>query len=366
MKKIITLVLMAILWFGLSSCLKINENLNKLEIIGKVCEKENELDWKKCEWNYVWWAAMNFAWNELKENILKENVILDTKDKDALELVKKLNNSIVTKNILDEKSYYIKSGYGQGTVDLINKESKEKFPEKSFWDLNIQLNPKDIISYAYFYKKVEYKEPFYKTDIYFKWKFYKWFKADNDEQRKNVKILNYENDDKFIVKLNLKDNSDELILVKWYNMNSPIEAIKEINKYDKKDLKNLEYNDTYHDYFKAPNIKLNYKRKYKTIIWKKLLNKILVKQCLKKNLPKNCYEIYAMFENIKFDMDNKWAKVENEAIETEDLTENIKPIPQYKERNFYLNKDYWIIMKRTNNKIPYFILWVKNWNLMQK
>jgi hypothetical protein len=75
---------------------------------------------------------MNFAWNELKENILKENIILDTKDEKALELTKKLNNSIITKNILDEESYYIKSGYGQETVDIINKESKNKFPKKSF------------------------------------------------------------------------------------------------------------------------------------------------------------------------------------------------------------------------------------------
>ena len=111
---------------------------------------------------------MNFAWNELKENILKENVILDTKDKKALKLTDKLNNSIITKNILDEESYYIKSGYGQKTIDIINKESKEKFPKKSFKDLEITLEDKDIISYAYFFKEVEYKEPFKETKVYFK------------------------------------------------------------------------------------------------------------------------------------------------------------------------------------------------------
>jgi uncharacterized sporulation protein YeaH/YhbH (DUF444 family) len=75
-----------------------------------------------------------------------------------------------------------------------------------------------------------------------------------------------------------------------------------------------------------------------------------------------------MFENIKFKMDNKWAKVENEAvflwvmITSVSLPEEIK----YIERNFYLNKNYWIIMKRKNSNIPYFILWVRDWNLMQK
>jgi hypothetical protein len=111
---------------------------------------------------------MNFAWNDLKENILKENVILDTEDKKALELTEKLNNSIITKNVLDSESYYIKSGYGQKTVDLINKESKQKFPKKSFKDLKLNLNDEDIISYAYFYKEVEYKEPFDEKTVSFK------------------------------------------------------------------------------------------------------------------------------------------------------------------------------------------------------
>lgn len=371
MKKIIILIALVIL---LNSCGKtelsvVNENLNKLEITGKVCEKNNEVDWRKCEWNYVWWSAMNFAWNELKENILKENIILDTKDEKALELNDKLNNTIITKNILDEKSYYIKSGYGQETVDLINKESKNKFPEKSFWDLKIKLKEKDIISYAYFYKAVEYKEPFEEKTVYFKWKWYKWFKTNNDGQRKNVKILNYEDDNKFIVKLNLKDNSDELILVKWYDMNSPEEAIKSVDTYNKTNLKTLEYNDTYHDFFETPNIKLDYHRDYEIMIKKKLLNKVLIEQCIKDNLPENCYEIGEMFENIKFDMDSKWAKVENEAVIS--IVENTAiimdmDIPKYKIRNFYLSDNYWIIMKRKNSNIPYFVLWVKDWNLMEK
>ncbi len=332
-------------------------SLNNLEITGKICDKENEVDWDKCEWNYVWGAAMNFAWNELKENILKENIILDTQDEKALELTKKLNYSIISKNILNEESYYIKSGYWQKTVDIINKESKEKFPKKSFWDLRLELKDKDIISYAYFYKKVEYKVPFEEKNVNFKWKEYKWFEAWNDKQRKNVKILNYENDDKFIIKLALKDDSDELILVKWYDMENPNEAIKKINKYDKENLKNLEYSDVYHDFFEVPNIKLNYHRGYKYMIWKKLWNKNFLD-----------YEIAQMFEDIKFNMNYKWAKVENQAVIAMQMTsawpwfnEKIK----YKTRYFHLNKNFWVIMKRKNSDIPYFILWISNWNLMQ-
>ena len=55
---------------------------------------------------------MNLAWTELSENIIKDKIQLATDDKTALEMVEKLNNSVFTKKDLDEKSYYIKSGYG--------------------------------------------------------------------------------------------------------------------------------------------------------------------------------------------------------------------------------------------------------------
>ncbi len=103
---------------------------------------------------------MNLAWNELNENILHEKLQLNTSDKTALEMVEKLNNAPFSKNDLDEKSYYIKSGYGQKTIDEINRESKKKLPSKSFSDLNIKLTSKDIISYAYFLKEIEYKSMF--------------------------------------------------------------------------------------------------------------------------------------------------------------------------------------------------------------
>jgi hypothetical protein len=142
-------------------------------------------------------------------------------------------------------------------------------------------------------------------------------------------------------------------------MNSPEEAIKEIDKYNKKNLKTLEYNDTYHDFFETPNIKLDYHRDYKVMIKKRLLNKVLVEECRKDNLQDNCYQISKMYENIKFDMDNKGAKVENEAVIS--MVEKSAviidmDIPKYKVRNFYLSDNYWIIMKRKNSNIPYFVL----------
>lgn len=297
--------------------------------------------------NYVWGGAMNLAWTELAENIIKEDIQINTKDKVALEIVLKLNDAPFSKKDLDEESYYVKSGYGQKTVEEINHESKKKFPSKSFGDLKMDLSPTDIISYAYFLKEVEYETKFEKDDISFNGQKVKGFIADNKAQRKNVKIIKYENDDKFIIKLQLKDKSDELILVKGYDMTNPQTVVEEINKNNNKYLSTIGKSDK----FKAPKLHLDHHRDYIELIGKYLSNQGF-----------SDYFIAQMFENIKFDMDEKGARVENEALIVMIKSAVMEP---EKPKNFILDKPYWVVMKRADSQNPYFILGVNNVELME-
>ncbi len=299
--------------------------------------------------NYVWGGAMNLAWNETNENILHEKLQLKTDDKIALEMAEKFNNPIFTKNDLDDKSYYIKSGYGQTTVETINKESKNKFPNKSFDDLKMELSPMDIISYAYFLKEVEYKAVFEKKDVSFDGQKVKGFYAKEKSQRDNVKIIRYESDDKFIVSLQLKDESDQLILAKGYDMTNPQTVVNEINQNNKGYLSTIGESDR----FEAPKLHLDHHRDYVELIKKYLANKGFEK-----------YLIAQMFENIKFDMDEKGARVENEAAIA--MVPTALPGKQEKPKNFILDKPYWVAMQRKNSQNPYFILGVKNTELMEK
>jgi len=299
--------------------------------------------------NYVWGGAMNLAWNELNENILHEKLQLNTDDDTALEMVVKLNDAPFSKSDLDEKSYYVKSGYGQSTVDEINRESKKKFPAKSFGDLTITLSPKDIISYAYFLKEVEYETMFKKNDILFKSQKVEGFIADNEAQRENVKIIKYQNDDKFIIKLQLKNKNDELFLAKGYDMKNPQTVVDEINQNNKKNLSTIGESDK----FKAPKLHLDHHRDYVELIGKWLSNEDF-----------SDYFIAQMFENIKFDMDEKGAKVENEAVIAIPLGA-AGPSKKPKIKNFILDKPYWVIMKRADSQNPYFILGVNNVELME-
>lgn len=296
--------------------------------------------------NYVWAGAMNLAWNELNETILHEKLKLNSKDKVALQMVEALNNPIFTKNDLDEKSYYIKSGYGQKTVTVINKESRKKFPNKSFEDLSLKLSDTDIISYAYFLKETEYKNVFEKGIVSFNGIKVQGFMTANKTQRDNVKVLSYENDDKFIIRLQLKDDSDYLILAKGYPSDNPQSLIKEINASNKVELKSLNSNDI----FSAPAVRLSHYREYRELINKSLLNKGF-----------ESYQIQKMFENIKFNMDEKGARVENEAVIVLGKSLNID---DEKPRKFELNKAFWVVMQRKGSPNPYFLLGINNTELM--
>jgi hypothetical protein len=289
--------------------------------------------------NYIWAGAMNLAWNELVQNILHDEVKLNTNKQDSLKIARKLNKSVFSKNDLDTESYYVKSGYGQKTVDLINLESRQKFPNKSFADLDLRLTNNDIISYAYLLKKVKYKTTFTEKKIKFINEDVQGFYAKNSEEKENIKIVKYWDDTKFIIKIQLQDNQDEIFLAKGFTNSSPKEVVNNINE---DNLQSLDKDDI----FAMPKLHLNYQREYTEIIGIPLANKGFEN-----------YFIQKMFENIKFDMDQMGARVENEAVIVPIFGSAYEP---KKVKEFILDQPFWVIMKRSNSQNPYFILGINN------
>jgi len=301
----------------------------------------------ECKGNYVWGGAMNLAWDELNDNILHEKLRLSTDDQRALEMVDIFNRSPFTKNDLDEKSYYVKSGFGQITVDIINKESRQKFPSKSFKDLNEKIGPTGIISYAYFLKVVEYWTKFEEKNVIFEHKQVKGFYADGINQHRNVRVLKYWDDDRFIVSLKLKADGDELFIAKGFDANKPQEIVHEISKYNSAILPSISSSDL----FEMPKLHLQHHRDYIELTDKLLANNGFTQ-----------YSIFRMYENIKFDMDHRGARVENEAVIT---SRGAGGKPQIT-RRFIMDKPFWVVMKRKDSQHPYFLLGVKNTELMEK
>lgn len=107
---------------------------------------------KTAQGNYVWGGALTLAWAELRDKFAKEPIALQSEDPDVLGLVHNFNNAKICKDDVDPSSYYICSGYGNETIRKINKEVREKFPQKTTDPLKESLPPEGIISYAYLFK----------------------------------------------------------------------------------------------------------------------------------------------------------------------------------------------------------------------
>ncbi len=300
--------------------------------------------------NYIWGGAMNLAWNELTGSIIHEKLKLKTTDKQALTITEKLNNPVFTKRDLDEASYYIKSGYGQKTVEMINRECREKFPSKSFKDLGMKLNETDIISYAYFLKEVKYENDFEKRNMSFNKEKVEGFTGNG-----SVYVVEYQDADHFVVGIQLKDEEDQIFLAKGYPMDKPDEVVARLSKKYSTD---SSFPDRYGtmlqggDVFKAPMLHLDYTHSYEDMINKTLDNKQFSQ-----------YMIKIMQEKIKFDMDEKGARVENEAvIVVGDIM--APPNTKYVPKVMILDKPYWVVMVRADSFNPYFILGVNNTSIM--
>lgn len=295
--------------------------------------------------NYVWAGAMHLAWTELCESIVKEAIAMHTTDETVLSLIEAFNKPIFSKKDLAEDCYYVRSGFGNATVRQINQESKAKFPSKTLADLLEDLSESGVIAYAYFLKKFSYAVAFEKHDWFcFQEHQVKGFYAINSKQRDNIEILNYWDDDKFIVRLLSADQKDEIILCKGFDQDTPIEAYQNV----------LTYQNTHarlgeHDGFSMPEIHLNLHRKYTDLLGIPFKNKGF-----------EGYFISAMFENIKLDIDYEGARAENEAVIV--MSRGLGP----RGLNLVLDEPFWLLMKQTNSDVPYVIVGVNNTEFMVK
>ena len=296
--------------------------------------------------NYVWGAAMNLCWTGLCETVIKAPLELNTTDEAALATTAALNQPVFSSADLDKPSYYIRAGFGPETVRQINREVKAQFPEKSFSDISDDLSEKDIIAYAYFYKKLAYAIPFLRQNVMFNGQPVQGFSA-SDRQKSAIEILDYQSDTKFIIRLKLQQQEEELILAKGYDTQHPAEVLTAIHRLPERHTGE----PGEHDHFRMPLLSMRFRRDYKEMMGRQLKNKDFTE-----------YFIGLMYENIAFELDETGVKVENEAVIM--MPRGAAPV-QVKHRYFYLDQPFWVILKRKTSPNPYFLLGVRNTSIMK-
>jgi hypothetical protein len=277
-----------------------------------------------------------FAWEEVRKQI-NTPLIISEEDKDLL----LVNNSKSYLNVLKYNEYSVS---GEIDGDLIRARA-EFYKSLS---LKTKLNSYD--------NKLAFKGvPVAAFGVHVN---------DDYEQLKTVRIVYYKDDNNFIIKLLPKDKQHEIILFKtdkvFHSMIEMNEEILRLSAIGKEERKNEKINWRYYfstgeDEVVIPKFNFNIETNYSTLegnIFK---------------TTKQEYRILKAWQRTAFLLDENGAEIESEAefeayAEEEEEVEKEEPSP----KKMIFDKDFLLLLKRTDSQNPYFGLWVVNTELMMK
>lgn len=301
--------------------------------------------------NTIWFGSFQLAWNEFMDNIIGEEVKFENEES---ALLKELNKKAFTKDMLNEKDYYIK-------VDRTTPELKETIindleKKFNFTDKNIlnNINFKNKENYYTIYsmlnKKFEFLLPFDKVEqdtfknSQDKFEYFGIKSGSDEKLNDNVNVLFYD-DKEFAISLNTKEN-EEIILYR-IDTNDTFENIyKEIKQKSNSYTGDKKFNNG--DKLKIPIIDLN-----TSIYYKELCNKYI-------SGTGGMYITNAI-QNICFNLDRFGGNVVSESH-----IENVYYSDYDKKRLFYFTDKFFLFLKEKDKDMPYMALVVDNNEILKK
>ena len=284
--------------------------------------------------NSIYCVTLLHAWEEIR-NLINRPLIISEEYNDLL----LLNNSKSFINVLKSDEYT-----AIGTIDGDLISAKAEF-NKSL-PFEIKLN-----SYN---NKLKFKG---KPVSSFGVNYY-----DSYEQLKNVRIIYYQNDDNFIIKLLPKDKKHEIILFKtdkiFHSIAEMNEEILTLSKIGKDECKNgkLQWKywfSTNEDEVVIPKFNFNIETNYANLEGKTF------------KTTAQDYKIATAWQRTAFLLDESGAEIESEAVaEAACVEEEEEKYEKPHPKKMIFDKDFLILLKRTDSQNPYFGLWVANTELM--
>lgn len=299
--------------------------------------------------NIIYCSSFQLAWNEFEDNLIKDKLKLDGNPEMALQLDKRLTD----KSDLSEKDYFVMSGYAKDNiVDKINKGLQEKFKDQAP-KVNEQLQPNDIMAYAYLYKNLEFKDEFESLTepLNFGGTNVKAFgitenSVKTEAMAKQVKVLYYKDPYDFVIKLASKSDNDELILAKLEPEDNLLKTINAVNSRIKSGKETGLLND---ETLRIPKFSFDITHNFSELEGRTILNKGF-----------EGYFISKAQQDTKFVLDERGAILKSEAKMAAKISAPLMT------RSFIFDKPFLILMKEKNAKEPYFALWVQTPELMVK
>ncbi len=341
----------------------------------------------------VWVPTFQLCWNEFINLIGTPKVeYVEGNPK----LAEELNKQKFIKDDLNPDDYYI--GVGKQTLKLkrsIEKGIWDKFKEKSdilgqfkFPDISDDKTNKWFI-YSMLLKKFPFIAQFDNLpNDYFnkietqKYKYFGFMKdvkfqdRDSDENKDKlegtIESLFYANDNDFALKITDKTDKEEMILY-LTDSNASFEQI--YSEIKEKSLKKKEYtqNRTKDDLQKHPNAIISFVNYYKipylhidrTMDFDELAMKEIKGKDYKNN-PKDIWVILKTLQTVKFDMNNKGARLKSEAAlrVADKIAMYVEKI--YLENFYYFDRPFVLFLKEKGKDKPYFAVRIKDGKYLVK
>ncbi|GAB1401877.1 hypothetical protein MASR1M68_07880 [Elusimicrobiota bacterium] len=300
--------------------------------------------------NLIYCSTFQLAWNVLWDGLIKEPIKLSGTPK----IQNMLNERLTNKEDISDNACIAMVGFeADGIVQKIDDALLKKFNNKKGCGIKLS-NPSDFLAYSYLFKNLEFKNKFEDLNnnpVFFKNETkVKTFgiKEYSYETAKQVKILDYTDDNNFILKLESKSENDEIILAKI----EPKETLLSTVDYVLQQIKNTKPMGLGpQDILQIPKFDFDILKEYSELTNRDFLNK---------NFRE--YFIAKAFQGIKFKLDEKGVVLESYAgiigVKSVHMNNDIKRL--------IFDKPFLFCLKEKNAKYPYFVMWVDNAELMLK
>jgi len=349
MKKIILLLLVCFLAMGCAFKRQpklnlVSEGIDVLPVMSSESNYENRL----------WVGTFQLVWNDLMDELIKGPVEFYA---GTPQIVHDLNKQDFKVDYLSDASYYKK--FGKVSVDLKNEiESalKEKFNEKSDILNNFNWTPEKgkYLFYAMLKKDFKFLKAFDKLEMENfgasgeKVQYFGINSKTDEEVHENVRVLFYNSDSDFAVKL-LTQQDDYVYLYRTDDNKNFEQFYNDMNE------KSKVYDGAKYfaerDRLKVPDIKLYQNKSFKEVCNKQIKNTDL--------------EISDAIETVDFKMNNEGVKLKSEAAIMTKCTA-MPPEFQKPPRYFYFNDKFVLFLQEKGKSKPYFALRVSDVALINK
>ncbi len=307
--------------------------------------------------NVIYCSTFQIAWNMMQDSIIKEDILLEGNP----EIARMLNKQLSTSADISEDCYVAMVDFlTQEFLDQINLVLKEKFGDQAPPEVVEDIHPglPTFFAYAYLYKNLKFEHDFevIPNPIYFKTTddtiklkaFGVPSRGERDTIRNQVTVVDYKDNNDFILKLLSKSPDDEIILAKISPKETLLETIQWVQeRISLGTLGNVKNNEP----VQIPKCDFNVKHSFDEFPGK-----------LVENSGWEGWFVSKAVQWTRFRLNEKGIVLKSEA-RLGMRSSRSYPVTK-KPRLFVFDKPFLICLRQKDGRYPYFAMWVDNGELL--